>query len=93
MKELSPLHRRIVESCFRTQEWSAIGSSAQTKLLPKTIREKGYLRMREIAEGFGITTSVCQCKNPDLKGDLCSSGRIRTVLGTRIPAQLPLFRC
>ncbi len=93
MKELSPLHRRIIESCFRTQEWKAIGSSAMTKLLPKTIREKGYRRMREIAEGFGITTSVCQCKNPDLEGDLCSSGRIRTVLGKRTPAQLPLFRC
>ncbi len=93
MKELSPLHRSIIDSCFRTQEWKAIGSSSQTKLLPKTIREKGYRRMREIAEGFGIATSVCQCKNPDLEGDLCSSGRIRIVLGKGTPAQLPLFRC
>ena len=93
MKELSPLHRRVIESCFRTQEWKAIGSSTQTKLLPKTIREKGYQRMKEIAEGFGITASVCQCKNPDLKGDLCSSGRVRAVLGIGTPAQLPLFRC
>ena len=93
MKELSPLHRRVIESCFRTQEWKAIGSSTKTKLLPKTIREKGYQRIKEIGERLGITAAICQCKNPDLKGDLCSSGRVKAVLGKRTPAQLPLFRC
>jgi hypothetical protein len=92
MKELSSLHQRVIESCFRTQEWKTIGSSTKTKLLPKTIRERGYQRIREIAEEFGITASVCQCKNPDLKGDLCSSGRVRAILRIT-PAQLPLFRC
>jgi len=90
MKELSPVHRNVIESCFRSQEWRAIGTSAKTKLLPKTIREKGYGRMKEIAEKFGITASVCQCKNPDLEGDLCSSGRTKALLGKRSPAQLPL---
>ena len=93
MEELSPLHRRLMESCFRTQEWKVVGSSTKTKLLPKTIREKGYQRIKEIGERFGITASICQCKNPDLKGDLCSSGRAKTVSGKRTPAQLPLFRC
>ena len=93
MKELSPLHRRMMESCFGIQEWKAIGSSARTKLLPKTIREKGYQRIRGIAERFGITASVCQCKNPDLEGDLCGSGRVKAVLRKRGPVQLPLFRC
>jgi DNA repair photolyase len=93
MKELSPLHRRVIESCFRTQEWKAIGSSTKTKLLPKTIREKGYQRIKEIGERFGIAASICQCKNPDLEGDLCSSGRARGVFGERTPKQLPLFRC
>ena len=93
MKELSPLHRRIIESCFRAQEWKAIGSSTKTKLLPRTIREKGYRRIKEIAGSFGITASVCQCKNPDLKGDLCGSGRARAILGKKVPIQLPLFRC
>jgi len=92
MKELSPLHRRVIESCFRTQEWKVVGSSTKTKLLPRLIREKGYQRIKEIAEEFGITASVCQCKNPDLKGDLCSSGRVRAIL-RRTPAQLPLFQC
>jgi hypothetical protein len=94
MEELSPLHQRVIESCFRTQEWKVIGSSSRTKILPKPIRERGYERIKEIAQRLGITALVCQCKNPDLQGDLCSAGRKRTALGKReTPAQLPLFRC
>ena len=92
-KELSPLHRKMMESCFRVREWKAIGSSSRTKLLPTPVREKGYQRMKEIAERFGITASVCQCKNPDLRGDLCGSGRAKAVLRKRDPVQLRLFRC
>jgi DNA repair photolyase len=93
MRELSPLHRKVIESCFKVQEWKAIGSSTRTKLLSKTIREKGYQRMKEIGEGLGITASVCQCKNPDLKADLCSSGRVKTAISKRTVRQLPLFQC
>jgi DNA repair photolyase len=93
MKELSLLHRKVIESCFKAQEWKAIGSSTRTKLLPTTLREKGYQRMKEIGEGFGITASVCQCKNPDLKGNLCSSARVKMVIGKRTTKQLPLFQC
>ena len=93
MRELSPLHQKVIESCFKAQEWKAIGSSTRTKLLPKTLRERGYQRMKEIGGGFGITASVCQCKNPDLKGDLCSSGRARIAIGKRTAKQLPLFQC
>ena len=93
MKELSPLHQRLIESCFKTQDWKTVGSSTKTKLLPKTIRERGYQRIEEVAERFGITALVCQCKNPDLKGDLCGSGRARALLRRKAPAQLPLFRC
>ena len=94
MKEISPLHRRLIESCFKTQEWKAAGSSTKTKLLPRLIREKGYQRIKGIAEELGITASVCQCKNPDLKGDLFRSGRARAFqIRRRTPAQLPLFQC
>ena len=93
MKELSPLYQRIVESCFQTQEWKTVGSSSKTKLLPRPVRERGYERIREIAERFGITALVCQCKNPDLDGDLCSSGRVKTFSSQKAPNQLPLFRC
>jgi hypothetical protein len=75
------------------REWKAIGSSTRTKLLPKTLREKGYQRMKEIGEGLGITASVCQCKNPDLKGDLCGSGRARMAISKRTTRQLSLFQC
>jgi len=94
MREISPLHQRLIESCFRTQEWKTVGSSTKTKLLPKPIRERGYERIRKIAKGFGIAAFVCQCKNPDLKGDLCGSGRIKAILiKRRTPSQLPLFQC
>jgi DNA repair photolyase len=93
MSELSPVHQKVIELCFDVQEWKAMGSSTRTKLLSKVIREKGYQRMKEIGEGFGITASVCQCKNPDLKADLCSSGRVKTVVSKRPPGQLPLFQC
>jgi DNA repair photolyase len=93
MQELSPLHQRVIESCFRTQEWKTVGSSSKTKLLPRPIRERGYERMRKIAERLGITALICQCKNPDLRADLCGSGRVGAVLKRRSPAQLPLFRC
>jgi DNA repair photolyase len=93
MEELSPPHRKLIESCFRTQEWKTVGSSTKTKLLPKPIREKGYERIRKIAKDFGITASICQCKNPDLKGDICSSGRPKAVLSKGTAKQLPLFQC
>jgi DNA repair photolyase len=93
MRELSEVHQKLIESFFRTQEWKSVFSSTQTKLLPKTLRERGYQRMREIAKRYGIKVSVCQCKNPDLKGDLCSSGRARAASSTKRPVQLPLFRC
>ena len=92
-EELSSLHRRLIESCFKTQGWKQIGSSAKTKLLPKAIREKGYQRIKEIAQRFGITAMICQCKNPDLKGDLCGSGRAKAILEKKTSAQLPLFQC
>jgi DNA repair photolyase len=93
MKELSPLYQRIIEFCFRTQPWKTVGSSSKTKLLPRPIRERGYERIREIAKRFGITVLICQCKNPDLEGNLCSSGRVRAALRKGGPLQLPLFRC
>lgn len=92
VEELSPLHRRLIESCFSTQEWKTVGSSSMSKLLPPALRERGYQRIRRIAEQFGITASTCQCKNPDLKGDLCGSGRVKGMQKEALP-KLPLFKC
>jgi len=92
VEELSPLHRRLIESCFSAQEWKTVGSSSRSKLLPPSLRERGYQRIRRIAEQFGIAASICQCKNPDLKGDLCGSGRVKGLL-KETPPKLPLFKC
>jgi DNA repair photolyase len=93
MNELPPIHRQLIDSCFRTQGWKEIGASTKTKLLPKPIRERGYRKMREIAESLGMKALVCQCKNPDLHGDLCRPERPRTASMKKIPEQLSLFRC
>jgi DNA repair photolyase len=91
-KELSPLHAKLMKACFASQEWKEIGSSSMTKLLPKIIREKGYRRIREIAQQYGIEALICQCKNPDLKADLCGSQRRPDRKVRKEFAQLPLFR-
>lgn len=93
LEELSPFHRKLMEACFRLQEWRRVGSSTKTKLLPKSIREKGYERIKGIAERYGIKASICQCKNPDLRGDLCSSSKVKFLSKRKEPTQLPLFRC
>lgn len=93
LKKLSPLHRKLIEACYQNQSWTLVGSATKTKLLPKTIRDKGYQRIRQIAAEFGLNALICSCKNPDLPGDLCSSGRVRNTLIERNTAQLPLFKC
>ncbi len=92
MDELSPLHRKLIESCFGTGEWKAIGTSSRSKLLPPSVRQRGYERIRGIAERFEIQAAICQCKNPDLEGDLCGSGRVKGKL-KEAPLRLPLFKC
>lgn len=93
MEELSPLQRGLIDSFFRTQNWQVVGSSTKTKLLPRIVREKGYQRIKRIAETFGIKTLICQCKNPDLKGELCSSAKARMTIRRKTRTQLPLFQC
>ncbi len=93
IEELSPFHQKLMEACFRLQEWRKVGSSTKTKLIPRPIREKGYERIKGIAERYGIKASICQCKNPDLQGDLCSSSRVRFLSKRKKATQIPLFRC
>ncbi len=93
IRELSPLHRKLLEACFHGGDWTVVGSSTMTKLLPPLLREKGYDRIRGIAKKVGVRAIVCRCKNPDLEGDLCGSARGQTRGAERSTAQLPLFRC
>jgi len=93
--ELPTLHRKLLESCFQSQNWIEVGLSTKTKLLPRRVRENGYRRMKTIAQGHGISAVICRCKNPDLKGDICVPARVGEA--TRGPVQgkkqLILFPC
>ncbi|MCJ7641638.1 MAG: hypothetical protein MUO29_07080, partial [Desulfobacterales bacterium] len=93
LQELPPIHQKLITPLFETQEWKTIGSSSKTKLLPRTLRERGYQRIKETAKEFGITVIVCQCKNPDLEADICSPGTVRKVSRKTTSIQLPLFKC
>jgi DNA repair photolyase len=93
--ELPPLHRKLLESCFQNQDWVEVGLSTKTKLLPKNLREKGYGRMKRIAQAHGISAVICRCKNPDLNGEVCVPPRVRKAISGRVQGreQLILFPC
>jgi DNA repair photolyase len=94
--ELPPLHRKILDSCFKSQEWTEVGMSTRTKLLPRKLRENGYRRIKAIAQAYGISAAICRCKNPDMNGELCTPSRVRSAIpGTRNPRgkQFTLFPC
>jgi len=74
-EELPATQSKVLRSCFETQPWSRVGTSAQSKLIPLALRKKGYCRFLDMAKQYGITARVCACKNPDMpEARLCSSG-------------------
>jgi DNA repair photolyase len=93
--ELPPLHRKLLESCFRSRDWIEVGLSTKTKLLPKRLRERGYKRMKAAARAHGLSAVICRCKNPDLEGELCVPERIRQPGADRLQVQKQfiLFPC
>jgi len=95
-EELPALHRKLLEGCFESRDWTEVGMSTRTKLLPKRLRENGYSRVKAIAQAHGISATICRCKNPDMDGELCAPSRVRrTIPRTLIPRgkQLTLFPC
>lgn len=93
--ELPTLHRKLLESCFRGQNWVEVGLSTKTKLLPKRVRENGYKRMKTIAQVHGVSAVICGCKNPDLSGEVCVPEKVREAGAGRVreKKQLILFPC
>jgi len=93
--ELPSLHRKLLESCYRNQDWLEVGLSGKTKLLPRRLREAGYMRMKEFARSHGISAVICSCKNPDLQGETCLPPRARRAIPnlTHRRRQLLLFPC
>jgi DNA repair photolyase len=96
-RELPPLQRDIIHTCFWNKPWVEVGMSTKTKLIPKALREKGYRRIGEIAQAFGVDSVICSCKNPDLKGGICVPERIiksRSLIDReKGDQQLTLFPC
>lgn len=95
-RELPPTAFNVLGSCFAAKAWSVVGSSTRSKLVPLSLRRKGYRRFNRLAAEYEITTLICACKNPDMPGQLC-------VRRTRIDGpdkkrkqrakQLTLFSC
>jgi len=95
-RELPPTEFNVILSCFESQPWSVVGTSTRSKLIPLSLRERGYKRFVELSEGFGITPLICSCKNPDMSAHQCSTGM--SIEKTKRPPdergrQLSLFPC
>lgn len=74
-----------LELVFRNQPWQKVGLSTRSKLVPLSLRRKGYARFEAIGAELGVEIVVCSCKNPDLGGGLC------VALQRAVPRQLRLF--
>lgn len=89
-KELPPKLFKLINSCFPDMEWISVGSSTKTRLIPPIIRERGYNRFKRISEVFGMSVSVCACKNPDVRSEICGDFK-NIVHKERNQKQLMLF--
>jgi DNA repair photolyase len=74
VRELPGKESGLLRSCYETQPWSSIGESTRNKMIPLSLRRRGYRRFRELSKQYGLETLVCACKNPDMPGDLCPTG-------------------
>jgi DNA repair photolyase len=95
-RELPRTEFNVIRSCFKTQPWTVVGTSSRTKLIPSPLREKGYERFIRLAEEFGISASICACKNPDIPAHRCTTGiAINNVWSAprEVGKQLTLFPC
>lgn len=71
-RELDPFNLRLIEGMFMGRQWETVGSSTMSKMIPKELRLRGYLRAEESAERYSIKLSICSCKNPDIPGEVCT---------------------
>ncbi len=92
-RELPSTEFKLLGSFFETQPWSRVGTSTKSKLVPRGIREKGYERFKAISQELGMVCLVCSCKNPDLRGDICTGRGIKRKGLAGREQQLSLFKC
>lgn len=72
-RELPPTEFKLLQGCFPTQTWVQVGTATRSKLVQKSLRQKGYQRWERTAKQYGLRTLVCACKNPDLPAQICAS--------------------
>jgi len=95
-RELPPTEFGVLQSCFESRPWSVVGTSTRSKLIPLTLRQRGYKRFMELAKEYDITPLICSCKNPDMPAQLCTTGPKNRRPGKARPkeeTQLSLFPC
>ena len=92
-RELPAKEFNVLSSCFESQPWRVVGSSTQSKLIPRLLREKGYKRFITLSKGFGIKPYICACKNPDMSAHQCSTAVRRKQVQREEIGQLSLFAC
>jgi len=94
-KELPSTAYQLLRSCFETRPWTKVGQATRSKLVPQSLRQKGYQRFFDLAKFFGIQPLICSCKNPDMPGQLCHTRTARPSGNSpshlRNPRQLSLF--
>jgi DNA repair photolyase len=92
-QELPATEFNLLRSCFESQSWTVVGSSTQSKLIPRLLREKGYRRFIALSKDFGIKPFICACKNPDMPAHPCSTASRRREVQREERGQLSLFAC
>lgn len=94
--ELPRTEFELLRGCFGNRPMKKRGSFTQSRLTAFAIRERGYARFKAVAKRFGISPLICACKNPDMKGHLCT-GRTGRTENKEPPGQeekqLSLFQC
>jgi len=94
-KELPATAYQVLRTCFETRPWITVGGASRSKLVPLSLRQKGFQRFLDLAKPFGIRPLVCSCKNPDMPGHMCHTRSDRPDTDhpspPQQPRQLPLF--
>lgn len=91
--ELPAAEFALLRTCFETRPWSVVGSSTRSKLIPASLRRKGYGRFTAIAGEFDLAPLICACKNPDQPAQLCSGRDEAPHEAGGKSRQLSLFPC
>ena len=61
-RELSDIHKELLFSYFKAQDWKKTANGPFEKFVPFPLRKKIYERLKSIADKKGVYIKICQCK-------------------------------